>query len=99
MMKSIFSFKVYAAAFHVRQMIRFYLYCEKMQQTMYVYGKRKVEQIHQLPELLSILIDTLSRDEECLVVVEGSRAGQMKKILMNIRRRIDAGTAVASPAY
>ncbi|WP_010630661.1 hypothetical protein [Sporolactobacillus vineae] len=98
-MKNIFSFKIYAAAFHVRQMIRFYLYCEKLKQTMYIYGKRKVDQIHQLPELLSILIDNLSHDEECLVVVEGSHAGQMKKILAGIRRRIDAGTAAVRPAY
>lgn len=98
-MNSIFSFKVYAAAFHVRQMIRFYLYCEKMQQTMYIYGQRKVEQIHRLPELLSILVDTLSRDEACLVVVEGSRARQMKKVLADIRQRIDAGTSAVLPAY
>lgn len=87
-MKSIFSFKVYAVAFHVKQMIRFYRYCEKMQQTVYVYGKSKVEQIHKLPELLSVLIVNLSRDEECLVVVEGDKAGQLKNVLATLRKRM-----------
>lgn len=98
-MKSIFSFKVYAAAFHVRQMIRFYLYCEKMQQTVYVYGKSKVEQIHKLPDLLSVLIANLSSSEECLIVVEGNRANQLKRVLAMIGQGMPLKKERPSLAY
>lgn len=84
MMKNIFSFKVCAAAFRVKTMIRFYQYCEKLGQTVYVYGKNKVEEIHKLPELLSFLFANLSRDSDCLVVVEGEHVKQLKKALLRI---------------
>lgn len=80
-MKHIFSFKIYAQAFQVKKIIEFYKWCEKMGQTVYVTGKNKVEQIHRLPEMLSVLIANLSESEACLVVVEGNRAGQLKKVL------------------
>lgn len=78
-MKNIFSFKICAAAFHVKQMIRFYKYCEKLGQNVYIYGKDQVKQIHKLSDWLTILIENLSNEEECLIVVEGSRVKQLKK--------------------
>ncbi|WP_051575197.1 hypothetical protein [Sporolactobacillus terrae] len=78
-MKHIFSFKVYAAAFHVKPMIRFYKYCEKLGQDVYIYGKNQVKQVHKMSDWLTLLIDNLSKGDECLVVVEGSRAGQLRK--------------------
>ncbi|MDD9148323.1 MULTISPECIES: hypothetical protein [unclassified Sporolactobacillus] len=83
-MKNIFSFKVCAAAFRVKPMIRFYRYCEKMGQTVYVYGKNKVEKVHQLPELLSFLFANLSRENDCLVVVEGDHVKQLKRTLLKV---------------
>jgi hypothetical protein len=78
-MKNIFSFKVYAAAFRVKQMIRFYQYCEKLGQDVYIYGKNQVKQIHKRSDWLTVLIENLSIGEECLVVVKGSKVGQLSK--------------------
>jgi hypothetical protein len=78
-MKNIFSFKVYAAAFRVKQMIRFYQYCEKLGQDVYIYGKNQVKQIHKRSDWLTVLIENLSVGEECLVVVKGSKVGQLSK--------------------
>ncbi|EST12446.1 hypothetical protein [Sporolactobacillus laevolacticus] len=78
-MKNIFSFKICAAAFRVKQMIRFYKYCEKLGQNVYIYGKNQVKQIHKLSDWLTFLIDHLSDGEECLVVVEGNRVKQLRK--------------------
>ncbi|MCQ2010741.1 MAG: hypothetical protein ABF629_15175 [Sporolactobacillus sp.] len=77
-MKNIFSFKVYAAAFRVKQMIRFYKHCEKLGQDVYIYGKNQVKQIHKMSDWLTVLIENLSLGEECLVVVEGSRVSQLR---------------------
>jgi hypothetical protein len=78
-MKNIFSFKVYAAAFRVKQMIRFYQYCEKLGQDVFIYGKNQVKQIHKRSDWLTVLIENLSIGEECLVVVKGSKVGQLSK--------------------
>ncbi|MCO7175067.1 hypothetical protein ACFP7A_06160 [Sporolactobacillus kofuensis] len=78
-MKNIFSFKVYAAAFRVKQMIRFYKYCEKLGQDVYIYGKNQVNHINKLSDWLSVLIDNLSHGGECLVVIEGSQVGRLRK--------------------
>jgi hypothetical protein len=78
-MKNIFSFKVYAAAFRVKQMIRFYQYCEKLGQDVYIYGKNQVKQIHKRSDWLTVLIENLSIGEECLVVVKGSKVNQLSK--------------------
>lgn len=78
-MKNIFSFKVYAAAFRVKQMIRFYQYCEKLGQDVYIYGKNQVKQIHKRSDWLTVLIENLSIGEECLVVVKGSKVSQLSK--------------------
>ncbi|MET1248614.1 MULTISPECIES: hypothetical protein [Sporolactobacillus] len=78
-MKTIFSFKVYASAFRVKQMIRFYRYCEKLGQDVYIYGKNQVKQIHKRSDWLTVLIENLSRGDECLVVVKGNKVGQLSK--------------------
>ncbi|MCL1631319.1 hypothetical protein M3N64_05060 [Sporolactobacillus sp. CPB3-1] len=78
-MKNIFSFKVYATAFHVKEMIRFYKYCERLGQNVYIYGKNQVKHIKKRSEWLNALIEQLSREKECLVVVEGNHVRQLRK--------------------
>ncbi|MFT8872817.1 MAG: hypothetical protein ABF868_11070 [Sporolactobacillus sp.] len=70
-MKKIFSFKLTSDLFRVKNMIRFYKSCEKLGQTVYVYGRDKMEQAHRLPQFLSVLMNTLLENGNCLIVVEG----------------------------
>ncbi|WKB35607.1 hypothetical protein QS257_19405 [Terrilactibacillus sp. S3-3] len=86
-MNSIISFKVRPETFRVRPIIDFYSYCEKLGQTIYVQGKGKVEKIKKKPELLSFLLVTQSRDEECLVVVEGDHVNQLRAFVSSFGRR------------
>lgn len=62
-------------------MIRFYQSCEKLGETIYVAGKNRLEQIHKLPQFLSFLLVSFSKNDDCLIVIEGENTSQLKKLM------------------
>ncbi|RYL95463.1 hypothetical protein EWI07_02890 [Sporolactobacillus sp. THM7-4] len=75
-MRNIISFKFNPSKLKLNKFIAFYGYCQKWEQNIYVYGKTEAHKIHRLSELLSFLL--FSHDEDCLIVIEGSRINQTK---------------------
>ncbi|CAM3216807.1 hypothetical protein [Sporolactobacillus spathodeae] len=93
-MKHIFSFKARPYAFRLKNMIHFYKACEKLGVTVYVSGKNYLEQIHKLPQLLSVLLLTFSQDKDCLIVIEGEHTKQLKHLAARLLPQ-----ALPNPAF
>ncbi|MFX3617609.1 MAG: hypothetical protein ACE3JK_08770 [Sporolactobacillus sp.] len=94
-MKNIFSFKVNPNIFHVKNMIRFYQSCEKLGETIYVSGKNQLEQIHKLPQFLSFLLVSFSKDDDCLIVIEGEHTNQLKKLMGSMMPQMNTRPGLA----
>lgn len=77
--RSIISFKFNPTHLKLNKFIDFYGYCEQWNQNIYVYGKSEAHKVHRLSELLSFLL--FSKDEECLIVIEGSGINQTKEYI------------------
>ncbi|RYM04608.1 hypothetical protein EWH99_09880 [Sporolactobacillus sp. THM7-7] len=78
-MRNIISFTFNPAKLKLNKFITFYSFCERWNQKIYVYGKSEAHKIHRLSELLSFILFT--KDEECLIVIEGSEINQTKDFI------------------
>ncbi|MFT8870926.1 MAG: hypothetical protein ABF868_01400 [Sporolactobacillus sp.] len=75
-MGSMMSFKFSPVKLKLNKFVDFYSYCSQWEQNIYVYGEHEAHKINRLSELLSFIL--FSKDEECLIVIEGSGISETK---------------------